>query len=118
MGKLNAARQKTFDDFYTGATIKDAAQIRSALTDDFTMAGPMMAFDNPDAFVASLLDIDGKVTQSKLVVDGDDLVHLYVLDVGTEIPMCDVIRFNGDKFASMVLYTDSKHFDFDHGAQQ
>jgi hypothetical protein len=113
--KLSVARQKTFDDFYNGATVKDAAQICSALTDDFTMKGPMMTFTNPDAFVESLLGFDCKVTESKLIVDGDDLVHLHVLDIGKQIPMCDVITFRGDKFASMVLYTDSKLFDPEQG---
>ena len=108
---LTAQRQKTLDAFYHGATIKDAAQIRSALTDDFTFDGPIGAHDNPDTFVQSLLEFDGTVTESRLIAEGNNLVHLYVLDIGVKIPMCDVIEFRGDKLASMVLYTDSKLFD-------
>lgn len=108
---LAKKRQKTFDNFYNGATIKDAKQIRSALTDDFTFRGPMMTFDNPDAFVESLLTFDGKVTQSRLIVDGDYTVHTYVLDIGSQIPMCDIVQFRGEHICSMELYTDSKLFD-------
>ena len=108
---LPAERQKTFDDFYTGATVKNARQIRAALTDDFTFRGPMMEFDNPDGFVEAVLAFDGRVTDSRLIVDGDYVVHLYVLDIGTGIPMCDVIEFRGHRFRSMELYTDSKRFE-------
>lgn len=61
----------------------------------------------------SLLEFDGSVTDSRMIAEGDSLVHLYVLDIGARIPMCDVIRFRGDKLASMVLYTDSKLFEPD-----
>ena len=108
---MSPARQNTVDAFYHGATVKDAKQIRSTLADDFTFKGPIMQFDTPDAFVESLLGFDGKVSESKMIADGDHLVHLYVLDMGVKIPMCDVIVFKGDKFGSMVLYTDSKLFD-------
>jgi hypothetical protein len=108
---LSPERQKTLETFYQGATIKDAKQIRSALTDDFTFDGPIGSHDNPDAFMQSLLGFDGSVTESKMIAEGDCLVHTYVLDIGIKIPMCDVIQFNGDKLASMVLYTDSKLFD-------
>ncbi|MEM7636654.1 MAG: nuclear transport factor 2 family protein [Pseudomonadota bacterium] len=112
---LTAQRQKTLDAFYKGATIRDAKQIRSTLTDDFTFDGPIGAHDNPDTFVQSLLAFDGKVTDSRMIAEGDSLVHLYVLDIGTRIPMCDVIEFRGDKLASMMLYTDSKLFDPGNG---
>lgn len=108
---LTADRRKKFDDFYNGATIKDTQQIRSSLTDDFTFRGPMMEFDNPDGFVESLLGFDGRVTNSRLIVDGDHVVHLYVLDMGVKIPMCDVIEFRGNRFCSMELYADSRLFD-------
>ncbi|WP_337660385.1 nuclear transport factor 2 family protein [Anderseniella sp. Alg231-50] len=108
---LTAPRKKTLEAFYQGATVKDAAQIRSALTDDFTFDGPIGAHDNPDAFVQSLLEFDGAVTGSRMIAEGDNLVHLYTLDIGVKIPMCDVIEFRGDKLASMVLYTDSKLFE-------
>ncbi len=108
---LTLERQETLDRFYQGATIKDADQIRSALTDDFTFTSSMGSQDTPDAFVQSLLEFDGTVTDSKMIAEGDNLVHLYVLDIGTKIPMCDVIEFRGDKLASMTLYTDSKLFD-------
>ena len=91
--------------------MKDVKQIRSALTDDFTFTGPIGDHDNPDAFAQSLLAFDGAVTESRIIAEGDNVVHLYVLDVGAKIPMCDVIEFRGDKLASMVLYTDSKLFD-------
>ena len=108
---LPAERQKAFDDFYTGATIHDVQQMRAALTDDFTFRGPMMAFDNPDAFVESLLGVDGKVTNSRLIIDGEHVAHLYVLDIGRKIPMCDVLEFRENHICSMELYTDSKLFD-------
>ena len=108
---LSSARQKTIETFYHGATIKSREKIRSALTDDFTFTGPMMTFETPDAFVDSLLGFDGSVTDSKMIAEGDTLVHQYVLDMGAKIPMCDVIEFRGDKFSSMVLYTDSKLFE-------
>lgn len=108
---LSPERLKTLETFYQGATIKDAEQIRSALTDDFTFDGPIGTHDNPETFVQSLLNFDGSVTQSKMIAEGDSLVHTYVLDVGAKIPMCDVIEFRGDKLASMVLYADSKLFD-------
>jgi len=111
---LSTARQHTVDAFYQGATVKDAKQIRSSLADGFTFKGPMMQFETPDAFVESLLGFDGNVTESKMIADGDHLVHLYVLDMGVKIPMCDVIEFEGDKFGSMVLYADSKLFDPDN----
>ena len=111
MTGLTPERQKTFDDFYNGATVKDVTKIRSALTDDFTFAGPMMQFDNPDDFVQSLLRFDGKVTRSRMIVEGDYMVHTYVLDIGVQIPMCDVVQFRGERMASMELYTDSKLFD-------
>ena len=108
---LTTERQKTLDSFYQGASLRDVAQIRSALTDDFTFTSPIGNHENPDTFVQSLLEFDGKVTESRMITDGDNLVHLYVLDIGVKIPMCDVIEFRGDKFASMVLYADSKLFD-------
>ncbi len=108
---LTPDRQKTLDTFYQGATVKDVTQIRSVLTDDFTFKSPIGDHDNPDAFAQSLLEFDGTVTESKMIAEGDNLVHLYVLDIGVKIPMCDVIAFRGDKLASMVLYTDSKLFD-------
>jgi hypothetical protein len=74
-------------------------------------SGPIGAHDNPDTFVQSLLEFDGTVTDSRMIAEGDNLVHLYVLDIGVKIPMCDVIEFRGGKLASMVLYTDSKLFD-------
>ncbi|MBL4826383.1 MAG: nuclear transport factor 2 family protein [Spongiibacteraceae bacterium] len=109
--QLSARRKKTLEIFYQGATVKDASQIRSALTNDFTFKGPIGNHDNPDAFAQSLLAFDGTVTESKMIAEGDNLVHLYTLDIGVKIPMCDVIEFRGDKLASMVLYTDSKLFD-------
>lgn len=111
MSGLTPERQKTFEAFYQGATDKNVEQMKSALTDDFTFTGPMMQFDNPDDFVKSLLNFDGKVTQSRMIVDGDHMVHTYVLDIGVQIPMCDVVTFNGAQMASMELYTDSKLFD-------
>ncbi len=111
---LPVERQKTFDDFYAGATIKNAQQVRSALTDDFSFHEPMMAFDNPDGFVESLLGFAGKVTNSQLIVDGNHVAHLYVLDMGVMIPMCDVLEFRGNHICSMKLYTDSKLFEPDN----
>jgi len=108
---LTPERQRALDAFYQGATVKDPVQIRSALTDDFTFNGPIGSHDNPDTFVQSLLAFDGKVTDSRMIAEDNSLVHLYVLDIGVKIPMCDVIEFRGDKLASMVLYTDSKLFD-------
>lgn len=108
---LTSKRQKALDTFYQGAAIKDAAQIRSALTNDFTFTSPIGNHDNPDDFAESLLAFDGTVTESKMIAEDDNLVHLYVLDIGVKIPMCDVIEFRDDKIASMVLYTDSKLFD-------
>ncbi|MEM9636504.1 MAG: nuclear transport factor 2 family protein [Pseudomonadota bacterium] len=107
---LSPARQKTLTAFYDGATQKDARRIRSALTDDFTFDGPIGAHDNPDSFVQSLLAFDGQVTRSRMIAEGDSLVHTYVLDIGVKIPMCDVIAFRGDKLASIVLYTDPALF--------
>ncbi|MEP3277670.1 MAG: nuclear transport factor 2 family protein [Stappiaceae bacterium] len=108
---LSPERKKTLDTFYRGATVKDAALIRSALTDDFTFKSPIGDQETPDAFARSLLEFDGKVTDSRMIAEGDELVHLYILDIGTKIPMCDVIKFRGNKLASMVLYTDSKLFE-------
>ncbi|WP_299507685.1 nuclear transport factor 2 family protein [uncultured Roseobacter sp.] len=108
---LSVERQETLKAFYHGATVKDAAQIRAALTDDFTFDGPIGSHDNPETFVQSLLAFDGSVTASKMIAEGDSLVHTYILDIGIKIPMCDVIEFRGNKLASMVLYTDSKLFD-------
>lgn len=108
---LSPERQQTLNTFYHGATVKDASEIRSALHDDFTFTGPIGSHDNPDSFVQSLLGFDGAVTESKMIAEGDNLVHTYVLDIGAKIPMCDVITFTGNKLASMVLYTDSKLFD-------
>ncbi len=111
MTGLTTERQKTLDSFYHGATVKDPAIIRSALTDDFTFTSPIGNHDEPESFVLSLLAFDGKVTESKMIAEADCLVHLYVLDIGAKIPMCDVIEFRGDKLSSMVLYTDSKLFN-------
>lgn len=110
---LSPERRKTLEAFYRGATLKDAKQIRSALTDDFTFDGPIGAHDNPESFVQSLLNFDGSVTQSKMIAEGDSLVHTYVLDTGARIPMCDVIEFRGDKLVSIVLYADSRLFNPD-----
>lgn len=116
MGRsLPAARQKAFDDLYNGAMKKDARQVRSALTDDFTFRGPMMAFDGPEAFVQSLLAFDADVTQSRLIVDGERVAHLFVLDIAApfraKVPMCDVLEFRGDRISAIELYTDSKAFE-------
>ena len=112
---LSAERQKAFDDFYNGAMEKDARRIRSVLTDDFMFRGPMMSFDNPDEFVESLLDFDADVTGSRLIVDGEHVAHLFVLDVAApmraKIPMCDVLQFRGNRISTIELYTDSKLFE-------
>ena len=112
---LSADRQKAFDDFYDGAMKKDARQARAALTDDFTFRGPMGSFDDPDAFVASLLAFDADVTESRLIVDGERVAHLFVLDVAApmpaRIPMCDVLEFRGDRIRAIELYTDSRLFE-------
>ena len=112
---LPAERQKAFDDFYKGAMSKDARQVRSALTDDFTFSGPLMSFDDPDAFVASLLGFDAEVTESRLIVDGERVAHLFVLEVAApiraKIPMCDVLEFRGNRIRAIRLYTNSKLFE-------
>lgn len=112
---LSVERQKAFDDFYAGAMNKNAQQIRSVLTDDFTFRGPMMSFDSPDAFVASLLAVDADVTESRLIVEGEHVAHLFVLDVAApiraKVPMCDVLRFEGNRICAIELYTDTKLFE-------
>ena len=99
---LPAERRRAFDDFYKGAMKKDAARIRSALTDDFTFRGPTMSVDNPDAFVEILLNFDADVTNSRLIVDGERVAHQFVLDVAApmqaKFPMCDVLEFQGDGY--------------------
>ena len=112
---LPAGRRQAFDDFYQGAMRKDARKIRSVLTDDFRFRGPMVSFDDPDAFADSLLGFDADVTESRLLVDGDRVAHQFVLDVAApmraKIPMCDVLEFRGDRISAIELYTDSKLFE-------
>ncbi|GLR69773.1 nuclear transport factor 2 family protein [Agaribacter marinus] len=111
MTALTQERQTTLDTFYRGAAMKNVAQIRSALTDDFTFTSPIGNHDNPDAFAESLLNFDGSVSDSRMIAEGNNLVHLFTLDIGRKIPMCDVIEFSGDKISSMMTYTDSKQFE-------
>ena len=112
---LPAERQKAFDALYNGAMQKDPGLIRSALTDDFIFRGPMMSFDDPEAFADSLLDFDAEVTESRLIVDGERAAHLFVLDVAApiraRIPMCDILEFRGSLIRAIRLYTDSKLFE-------
>jgi len=111
---LSIERQKAFDNFYAGAMKKDAQQMRAVLTDDFAFRGPMTSFDNPDAFIDSLLAVDADVTASRLIVDGGRVAHLFVLDVAApiraKVPMCDVLQFDGNRICAIELYTDPSLF--------
>ena len=111
---LPDSQQNAFDNLYQGAMNKDRSRVRSALTDDFIFAGPIMSFDNPDAFVESMTAIDAVVTESRIIADDQDIAHLFILDVSApfqaRVPMCDVIRFRGDRISRIQLYTDSKLF--------
>lgn len=108
MTGLTSKRQKNLDAFYQGAGSKNIVKIRSALTDDFTFTSPIGSHDNPEEFAQSLLKFEGTVTKSKMISEGNNVVHLFVLDIGAKIPICDVIEFRGDKISSMVTYTDSR----------
>jgi len=108
---LSHARKVCLDTFYEGASQRDVVRVRSALTDDFTFESPIGNHDNPDSFARSLLEFDGDVSGSRMIADGDSVVHLFVLDIGVKIPMCDVIEFRENRISKMVTYTDSRLFE-------
>ncbi|MEM9507774.1 MAG: hypothetical protein AAGA16_08815, partial [Cyanobacteria bacterium P01_E01_bin.35] len=80
------------------------------MTDNFTFKSKIGDRESPDEFAQSLLKVDGIVTKSKTIPEGDNFVHLYILDIGAKIPMCDEIKFHGDKIASIIIYKDFKLF--------
>ncbi|WP_153770720.1 nuclear transport factor 2 family protein [Labrenzia sp. CE80] len=112
---MTPVQKNTLDQFYSGATARDASMIRPLLTEDFTFKAPMMNFDNPDAYVAHLVGFCGYVKNSRHIAQGDNVVHLFTLvaqmpEGEKEIEMCDVFTFTGDKIMRQELYADSKQF--------
>ena len=112
---MTPIQKAALDQFYAGATAQDASMIRPLLTDDFTFKAPMMSFDNPDDYVAHLVGFCGHVKDSRYISEGDAVVHIFRLvartpDGDTEMEMCDVFTFKGDKIARQELYTDSRQF--------
>jgi len=102
MTQLTKTGQKSLDTFYDGAMLKDVTQIRQALTDDFMFKNLVRNHDNSNAFAKPLLGFDGTVSDSRMISDGNHLVHLFTIDIGVKTPMCDAIEFKRDRLCSMV----------------
>ncbi|MCK7614938.1 nuclear transport factor 2 family protein [Roseibium sediminicola] len=112
---MTPEQRATLDQFYAGATAQDPAMIRPLLTDNFSHNSPLMNFDNPDDYIAHLVNFVGRVTQSRFIAEGESVAHLYTLvaelpDGEKHIEMCDVFTFQGDKIVKQTLYTDSANF--------
>lgn len=95
---------------------KDMKRLRNPLADGFTFKGPLMAFDNPDAFVAAMAAFPCEVTAdgSRFVADGARVAHAFVWrikkPVKADIPMCEMFEVEGGRILSSELYYDSKLF--------
>ncbi len=112
---MSPEQKQTLDTFYAGATEQDAAKIRPLLTDSFTFKSAMMAFDNPDDYVAHLVGFCGRVSDSRFIAEGNEVAHIFTLDAKlpdgeAHIPMCDVFTFEGPRIAAQELYADASRF--------
>ena len=84
--------------YYAALKAKDAAGIRSKLSDSFIFKGPMMYFDNPDTFVQGMvgMDMPGGFSDSRFITEGNNVAHIsswvMMMPERVEIPMCEIIR--------------------------
>jgi len=107
---------KVVDEFYRTMAEKDKLALRAVLADDFTFKGPMMAFNNPDAFVEGMMSMpfSADIIGSRFIADRSHVVHVFVWSMtaptNAAIPMCEVISLRDDKVLRSELYFDTKLF--------
>ena len=102
--------------YYDAAARKDRHALRSVLASDFTFRGPLMAFDDPDAFVEGILgmDFDANAEGSRFIVDGELVAHTFLwrmrAPASADVPMCEVFELSNGQIRSSELFYDSKLF--------
>ena len=112
---MTPEQKSTLETFYAGATEQNAEKIRPLLTDGFTFKSAIGNFDDPDEYVAHLVGFCGSVSTSRYIAQGNQVAHIFTLnakfpDGETDIPMCDVFTFEGNRIASQELFTDASRF--------
>ncbi len=111
-----AKTMDTVGAFYEAFGQKDFDRLRTLLTDDFSFKGPLMAFDNPDGFIAgvSKMPFEGVPEGSRFIVDGNRVAHTFIWKMAAptrvDVPMCEVLEVEGGKVRSSELFYDSKLF--------
>lgn len=112
---MNAA-MKTVGAFYEAFGRKDLKALRDLLAPNFTFKGPLMAFDNPESYVAAMaqLPFEAKILDSRFIADDDRVAHIFTwrmtAPAKAAIPMCEVFELKGGKIRSSELFYDSKLF--------
>ncbi|MEW5963239.1 MAG: nuclear transport factor 2 family protein [Pseudomonadota bacterium] len=107
---------KTVGAFYDAFGRKDSKALRDLLTEDFTFKGPLMAFGDPESYVAAMAQLPFKadIESSRFIVDDGRVAHVFTFRMtapaAATIPMCEVITLAGDKIRSSELFYDSKLF--------
>lgn len=103
-------------EYYQAFGSKNLKRLREVLASDFTFTGPLMAFDNPDAFVAAMgtMPFEATVEGSKFIADGERVAHAFLWKMTSpakaDIPMCEVFEVNGGKIRSSELFYDARLF--------
>ncbi|MBI3479301.1 MAG: nuclear transport factor 2 family protein [Nitrosomonadales bacterium] len=106
----------TVGAFYSALAQRDAKALRAVLSDDFSFRGPMMQFDEPDAFTKMMISFPFEATASgsRFIVDGNNVAHIFRWDVSApakaEIPMCEILTVAKGKIQRSELFFDTKLF--------
>lgn len=102
--------------FYSALAQRDEKGLRATLADDFSFRGPMMQFDDPDAFTKTMVSFPFKATASgsRFIVDGNNVAHIFhwkmSAPVKAEIPMCEILTVAKGKIQRSELFFDTKLF--------
>jgi ketosteroid isomerase-like protein len=105
---------KTVSAYYEAFGRKDLKKLRETLAADFTFKGPLMAFDDPDAFVEAMgqMPFQATVEGSRFIADGDRVAHAFLWKMTApakaDVPMCEVFEVATGKIRSSELFYDAR----------
>ena len=103
------------EGFFDAWTSMDFARARELVHDDVVFEGPIDAFNDADAYLASLQQLGAIVTgadKRKVFVDGDDVCVIYDLKT-MPVPSsrtCEWYRVRDGRVASVSVVFDARPF--------
>lgn len=94
---------------------KDEAGMRASLHPDYNFKGPMMDMDIEGCIeFMKTCPFECKNLNSEMVSEGNKVVHIFDWDVTApfqaNIPMVEILEFEGDKIKNARLYFDTAKF--------